>query len=137
MPSRTVTLLPLLLLVACAATADPQEEGFGSARGPGVTLHKGAQVYLGSAGFCSRPATIDAAAVMAATPEWREIQRDGVREGSARHSLLRTAMHERIVAACKKAAQTQGNDLVVRNGDVADARGVAVADLTAAVVRVL
>ncbi len=70
----------------------------------------------------------------AATPERREIERDGVREGSARHSLLQTAMHDRVVAACRKAARHGGNDLVVRAGDIADSRGMQVTDLTAAVV---
>jgi hypothetical protein len=43
-------------------------------------------------------------------------------------------MHDRVIAACRKAALQQGNDLVVRAGDIADSRGLPVADLTALVV---
>jgi len=121
----------LLLLAACASGPEPNA---GAGRGTGVVLQAGARTYLGSASFCSHPATIDENAVTAATPERREIERDGVREGSARHSLLQTAMHDRVVAACRKAARHGGNDLVVRAGDIADSRGMQVTDLTAAVV---
>lgn len=134
MPRFVSVLFCSAILAACAAPGDAME---GGGRGGGIALQKTALVYLGSGAFCTRPATIDAAAVTAATAEWQEIQRDKVREGSARHSLLRTAMHERILGACRKAAQEHGCDLVVRAGDIADARGLAVADLTSAVVRSL
>jgi Skp family chaperone for outer membrane proteins len=100
-----------------------------------VALQRGAQTFVGSAAFCTRPATIDAAVVAAATPEWREMQRDGVQDGSARHALLKSRMHERIVAACKRVAQAEGCDLVVRSGDIADNRGLPVVDLTAPLLR--
>ena len=125
----------LLLSVACSSTAPPADEGFASGRGLGIALHKGAMAYVGSGSFCTRPATIDAAVVTAATPEWQEIQRDAVREGSARHSLLKSSMHDRVVAACRKAAQAEGCDLVVRTGDIADSRGMQVVDLTPVVLR--
>lgn len=134
---RATTFFLPMLLVACATGGDTHADEGSVGRGLGVRLRTGAVVYCGSGAFCSRPATVDAAVVTAATPEWSEIQRDGVREGSARHSLLKAAMHDRIVAACKKAAMAEGQDLVVRSGDVDDARGMTVVDLTAAVVRSL
>lgn len=96
----------------------------------GVGLATGAVAYAGSGAYCSRPATFDFAAVRQATAEWQEIQRDGVREGSARHSLLKAAMHERIVGAAQKVAKTHGYDLIVRTGDIADPRGLPVVDAT-------
>lgn len=119
----------LVLLLAGCANLD-QAAG----RGLGVVLKPDALTYFGSAAFCTRPATIDPTAVRRATAEWREMQRDGVAEGSARHQLLSTKMHRRIVAACKRAASASGNDLVVRAGDIKDSAGVDVDDLTAAVV---
>lgn len=132
MPRLAPALFCSLFLFAACAT--PDDKAAGSGRGGGVALQKTALVYVGSGAFCTRPATIDAAAVAAATTEWQEIQREKVREGSARHSLLKTAMHERILSACRKAAQERGYDLVVRAGDIADPRGLTVADLTTAVV---
>lgn len=104
------------------------EGGFGMSRG--VALATGAVAYVGSGSFCSRPATFDFAAVRGATPEWQEIQRDGVREGTARHSLLKAALHERVVAAAQRVAKLHGYDLIVRAGDIADPRGLPVADAT-------
>ena len=133
MPRPHLALSFAFLLTGCAAGPEKKTEDFKAARGLGVTLQSTAVTYVGSGSFCTRPATIDAGKVTAATKEWQEIQRDAVREGSARHSLLKSAMHERILGACKKAAKDQGCDLVVRAGDIADSRGLVVADLTAAV----
>jgi hypothetical protein len=123
----------MLVLAACSTATDQPAEELAAGRGGGVVLHGSAVTYVGSGSFCTRPATIDVATVLAATPEWREIQRDGVAEGSARHALLKAGMHNRVVAACRKAASARGNDLVVRAGDIADARGLPVTDLTSAV----
>ncbi|MBL8727026.1 MAG: hypothetical protein JNM25_01255 [Planctomycetes bacterium] len=133
-PHRSIASFCLLLVAACAAGPDDRE---GAGRGGGVVLQPGAQTFVGSGSFCTRPATIDETAVTRATPEWREMERDSVREGSARHSLLKTAMHQRVLAACRKAARQHGYDLVVRVGDIADSRGLAVEDLTAWVVGAL
>jgi hypothetical protein len=136
--SRTNVWLSVFLACGCASadrSADDLEGGFGMSRGVG--LASGAVAYVGSGGFCSRPATFDFAAVRAATPEWREIQRDGVSEGSARHSLLKAALHERIVAAAQRVAKLQGYDLIVRVGDIADPRGLPIADATQQVLAAL
>ncbi len=125
------------LLLGCSSAPDLASTEGGSGRGLGVTLQNGAFTYLGSGSFCTSPATIDPERVTAATKEWLEIQRDGVREGSARHTMLKNAMHDRVIAACRKAAKAQGCDLVVRAGDIADPRGLPVTDLTAAVIRSL
>ncbi|MEZ6037901.1 MAG: hypothetical protein R3F29_10500 [Planctomycetota bacterium] len=133
------SLLVLVSLVAgCAGPreqmVDPGDAGV--SREPPVRLRAGAQTFVGSQ-WCSRPATIDLEVVRRATAEWREIEREGVREGSARHGLLRMAMHRRIVAACEAVALAEARDLVVRAGDIVDARGLQVVDLTAAVTAAL
>lgn len=128
---RRTAIVLCWLMAACASASDGE---VGAGRGGGVALRRGALTYVGNATFCSRPATIDAVAAAAATNEQREIDRERVAEGSARHALLTARMHDRIVAAARKAAQARGCDLVVRDGDIADARGLAIVDLTPAVV---
>jgi hypothetical protein len=136
--TRPRAALPfLLLLTACSAGPEPGTKSLSAGRGLGVALTRTAVTYVGSASFCTRPGTIDAARVASATKEWREIERDVVREGSARHALLKAAMHDRILGACRKAAKTEGCDLVVRAGDIADARGLPIADLTSTVINSL
>lgn len=132
--SRAASPFLWLLAAACAAGGEPPP---GAGRGLGVVLAKEAQVYVGTASFCSKPATIDADTVAAATPEGKDIEREGVRPGSARHALLRAALHRRVVAACRKAAERTGRDLVVRHGDIADHQGLEVVDLTAEVMQQL
>ena len=103
----------------------------------GVRLHKAAQVLFGSAAYCSQPATVDLAAAQAATPEGRKIESTGVSPGSARYRLLRAEMHKRVVTACATVARDAGYDLVVRHGDILDARGFPVGDMTSSLVQIL
>ena len=102
-----------------------------SLRAQGVELKaKGAMVFCGSESNCTKPATIRYVKVRDATPEWQEIQADGVRKGSARYTLLMARMGRRIKAACDVAAGDAGHDLVVNQGDISDPRGLDVADIT-------
>ncbi len=103
----------------------------------GVGTKSGAVVLHGSASNTSRPATIEMDKVEKETPEYDTIKSDGVRRGSARYELLIAKMHKRIQRACKAAAEAEGHDCVVRDGDIKDARGLEVADLTEAVVEQL
>lgn len=103
----------------------------------GITTKSNAVVFYGSAATCSQPATIDYRKVKKATPEWRTIRSEGVRKGSARYDLLTSAMSARIKKACKSAAEANGRDCVVRKGDIKDARGLSVKDLTSAVINAL
>lgn len=99
-----------------------------------VGLRQGAVVYFGSASNTSSPASLDDAKVRDATPEWRTIQAEGVKRGSARYQLLMAEMDKRIREAVRAAAGRAGRDMVVRKGDVDDARGKDVQDLTDAVI---
>jgi hypothetical protein len=102
-----------------------------------VDLKQDAVVYHGSASNTSAPATIDEAKVREATPEWQTIQADGVRRGSARYILLVAEMDKRVRSAVQQAAASAGKDLVVRSGDVSNAHGKPVTDLTKDVIALL
>lgn len=125
----SVMLALAILIAACTGPSSRQK----MSQSQGVKLKKGAQILFGTADYCSRPATVELAKVQAATPEGRSIESTGVSPGSARYRLLRAAMHRRVVTSCAAAARDAGFDLVVRNGDILDARGMTVGDLTAAV----
>lgn len=100
----------------------------------GVVLKNKAVVLFGEASNCSKPATIDIEKVAEKTPEYKEIQAQGLSEDSARYKLLISAMLKRIKEACKAVAEDQGNDLVVRAGDISNAKGLTESDLTTKVV---
>lgn len=119
--------LSVLASLALALLAAPTS-------GQGVVLKNKAVVLFGEASNCSKPATIDVEKVAEKTPEYREIQAQGLAEDSARYKLLMSAMLKRIKEACKAVAEDQGNDLVVREGDISNAKGLTESDLTTKVV---
>jgi len=133
---RRAALLALGLLAACGGVRERGQGELGQTGG-GVRLSRGAQTIVGSAAFCTQPATISKAQVQAATPEGQEIRRENVQPGSARYKLLESRMHQRILRVCQRVAREAGCDLVVRSGDIADARGLQVQDLTADVVQAM
>ena len=100
----------------------------------GVVLKNKAVVLFGEASNCSKPATIDVEKVAEKTPEYREIKAQSLAEDSARYKLLMSAMLKRIKEACKAVAEDQGNDLVVRDGDISNGKGLTESDLTTKVV---
>lgn len=106
----------------------------GSAAAQGITTRAGAVVLFGSTGNCSQPSTIRYQRVQRATPEYKTIRSEGVGKGSARHDLLTAQMNKRIKRAVAAAAQAASRDCVVRKGDVQNADGLTVTDLTAAVI---
>lgn len=125
-------VLLLLLLSACSNVGDA-----GVGRGMGVTLNSDAVTYFGTPSFCSNPATFDADEVLATMSEWKEIQRDGVSKESSRYQQKMQQIHRRLVDASKRAATKNGNDLVVREGDIKHDGGYEVADLTKAIIDAL
>lgn len=112
-----------LLAVLCAVSLPAQ-----------VSLKKKAVVYVGSAANTTAPATLDAAKVRLATPEWQKIQRSGIDPNSARGKQLITKMNQRIRQAVKSVADAEGRDMVTRKKDMKDDRGRDVMDLTDLVV---
>lgn len=120
-----IRTLLLAVLIAIAGTALSP-----AATAQGVDLERSAVVLSGSDANCSRPATIDFGKVRKATDQWKEIRRDGVRPGSARYQILINKMMQEIRAAADAASSQEGVDLVVREGDISDAKGLDVEDLT-------
>jgi hypothetical protein len=118
-------LIPLAALLLGLAAAMP---------GQGVVLKNKAVVLFGEASNCSKPATIDVEKVAEKTTEYQEIKSQGLAEDSARYKLLVRAMLKRIKEACKAVAGDAGHDLVVRAGDIANAKGLSESDLTTKVV---
>jgi Skp family chaperone for outer membrane proteins len=102
-----------------------------------VDLKSDAVVYFGSASNTTAPASIDEDKVREATPEWQTIKAEGVRKGSARYKILMAEADKRIREAVRDVASTNSKDLVVRSGDVSDAKGKDVIDITNEVVEKL
>lgn len=120
---RSLTTVSLLFALLSAAPC-----------AQGVVLKTKAVVMFGEASNCSKPATIDVTLVAEKTPEWKEIKAQGLTEDTARYKLLMSAMLKRIKEACKAVAESQGYDLVVRDGDVQNARGLTQVDITSEVI---
>ncbi len=100
----------------------------------GMRTKRDAVILFGSAANCGQPSTIHYKRVQKATPEWRTIKTEGVKKGSARYDLLISGMNSRIKTAVASVAQAESRDCVVRTGDIKDAGGQTVTDLTDAVI---
>lgn len=125
----TIASVAVLLAAAFSScAADPAAVGRG---GGGVTLRQGADVFYGSAFTCTAPAVIDYDAVKVKTAEWHTIRRDDVRPDSARYQLLVESMRKDLRKRIREVAQLRNRDLVVCKGDIDDAGGFEVVDLTA------
>lgn len=96
----------------------------------GVVMKSSGVVLCGSASNCTQPAQIDIKKVAKVTPEYKTIKSEGVPKGSARYDILVAQMIKRIKGACSDVAKAEGKDCVVRNGDIEQANGLAVTDLT-------
>ncbi len=103
----------------------------------GIQTKRDATVLYGSAANCTRPATIRYDRVKKFTPEWKTIRSEGVRKGSARYDLLVSNMNTRIKEAAMDAAEKESCDCVVHQGDIKNANGLKVQDLTGKVVEEL
>jgi len=123
--SRVILCLSAML-AGCAGSPDAAA-GRG---GRGVQLRRDAEVFCGSAFNCTRPAVFDYDKVKVGTAEWKTIVRDGVQPGSARYKMLNDQMYSRMRETIRRAAQERGHDLVVRTGDIRDAQGLEVPDIT-------
>jgi len=99
-----------------------------------IKTKRGCVVLFGSTANCSQPSTLNYRKVQGATPEWKTIKSDGVKKGSARYALLISEMNSRIKTACATVAQTESRDCVVRQGDISNAGGLTVTDLTSDVI---
>jgi hypothetical protein len=57
---------------------------------------------LRDASKLSHPARVDHPRLVAATPEWKRIEKEGIDPDSARGSVLRTQAYSRVLEACLK-----------------------------------
>ncbi len=117
-----------LMLALCTAAA---------VAGQGIVTKNDAVLLFGAKESCTKPATVDWKKVRKKTPEWKTIKSEGVKKGTARYSLLVSDLKKRVKKHVKKVAQDKGNDCVVRKGDISDAKGLSVDDLTSAVIKAL
>ncbi|MHC5065355.1 MAG: hypothetical protein ACYTG5_15410 [Planctomycetota bacterium] len=118
----------LLLATLCVALTSLQ------AWAQGIDVKSKALILSGSSRNCTAPASIDYKKVRLKTPEWKTIRGEGVRKGSARYTLLLNKMDKRIKDSCRAVAADQGKDCVIRKGDVSNARGLKVVDMTSEVI---
>jgi len=121
------------MILSLVAAALP----LGQSSAQGIELEPDGVVFFGSASNTSHPATIQIKKVEKKTPEHRTIKAEGVRKESARYEILIAKMHKRIKKAAKAAAEENTCDCVVRRGDIKNARGSDVTDLTEEVIKQL
>ena len=81
------------------------------------------------------PASVDFMVLVKATPEWRRIRSQRVREGSGRYDLLLARMNQRLRGLIAQIAEDQGCDCVFRTRDLKESNGLPVVNLTKAVLR--
>jgi hypothetical protein len=125
-PAGSIAIALLLQLCGCAAS-DAESVGRGEG---GVELKRDADVFYGSAFTCTRPAVFDFDRVKESTPQWRTIQAERVQPGSARYQILTRELRDGLRERLQQLAVARKCDLVVRSGDIRDARGHDVVDLT-------
>ncbi len=100
-------------------------------------LKPGGLVLFGSTAVTTSPASLDFRKVCKATPEWRTIRSEGVREGTGRHDLLISDMNARIKSAVQEVAEAHKCDCVFRKRDLKRSNGLDIANLTKEVLREL
>jgi hypothetical protein len=127
MPSSRSAVLSILATLLFAAFATAQ----------GVELKTDAKVFYGSASATSQPASIDYDEVKKETPEWKTIQKDGVRPDSARYAILIAAMDKRLKTACEQVAKNEGRDFVCDEDGIENDNGLSVKDISKAVIKAL
>ena len=132
--SLVPVFLVLATLTASAGVARAMAMDERVAVPAGVDIRGDAKVFYGSSASTTQPATLDYGKVKKKTPEWKKIQSEGVRPGSARYQLLIADMHARLRRICKKVAPAEGCDFVVDEDGLDDANGLPVSDLTDAVI---
>lgn len=129
--ARNFACLAFVWAVGCAVPPGSNTRARGiSSAAQGILTRVGAVVLYGSSTNTTKPATIDYKDVEQRTPEYQTIRSEGVRKGSARYDLLVSGMKVRIKMAAVLAARAGGIDCVVRKGDIKDAQGLEVMDLT-------
>ncbi len=130
--SAAILLLPLA--PPAPARADEPVEAGDVEKKPKPSVEASA-VYYGDAAHWKKPAEVDADAVYAEIPEYKQILAEGLGPDDAKYQLLMNKASRRFVAAVKKAARAGKYDLVARKGAVENVDDVP--DITDAVIQKL
>ena len=118
---ETVAATALLSLLGAASCASAQ-----------IRIDRRGLLF-GNPRISTRPATLDMARAIRETPEGRRIDSEGIRRGTALHSILIAAATKRIRRVLPSVASDQRHDCVVRKGAIRQSR-FEVADITDAVI---
>lgn len=74
------------------------------------------QIFYGSAAGFDKPAEIDYAKVIEATPEYKEVKKKKIQRGTGRFWILMSQASERAVRAIADVGRKTDNDLIARSG---------------------
>jgi hypothetical protein len=96
----------------------------------GVVMKKAAEVYYGEPSTCSRPATIEFDTLKKVTDEWKRIESEGIKEGTATYTLLMNAIRTKINNAVADFCLSSGHDMVCEEGHIKNSNGLNVEDVT-------
>ncbi|MHC5020033.1 MAG: hypothetical protein ACYTGX_07975 [Planctomycetota bacterium] len=94
------------------------------------------KIYYGKADTATAPATVKAKKVFAKIPEYQEIVRRGLTKDDIEYWTLMKKASKKFRAAVKKAAGTEGKDLVAEEGAI-EVKGETIPDMTDAVIKAL
>jgi Skp family chaperone for outer membrane proteins len=95
------------------------------------------KVLHGSAHQCLKAAVVDYKKLRQATPEYKQIQREGIEKGSAQHEILCQRITTRIRDLLKEYCKDKGYDCVVIKGYVHKDDVAKTTDITAALLEKL
>lgn len=101
-----------------------------------ITVLDAKKIYFGKADNATKPATVKAKTVYAQIPEYKEILRRGLTKDDIEYWTLMRKASKKFKAAIKKAAGTEGKDLVAEAGAI-EVKGETIPDMTAAVIAAL
>lgn len=96
----------------------------------GVSMKKGAKVFYGEPSTCSRPATIRFDELKESTDEWKRIQSEGIKEGSATYIILMNTINTKINNAVKDYCKNAVYDMACEEGSIKNSNGLPVNDIT-------
>ncbi|GEM_PF-5752661 len=138
---RGILIVGLLGYLPLSLPAAPRAgHGFLAPAGAAESVTQGLKVkpgglLFGSTRHCKTPASVDYRRVLAATPEMRKVEEEGIDRSSARYQMLRSKAVRRIRKVVRVVAVELGHDCVVREDKIrSKPEDLILADLTEAVV---
>lgn len=124
-------------MAAGSGSGAVHDRAISAQEGGGIRARKG-DVLFGNPRRSKQPAVVEMDQALAATPEGRRIDDEGIQKGSARYNILMSKAHARVRKAVKVVAVAAGRDCVVKKGAITENPSrLEVADLTSDVVAAL